>query len=81
MKFKLVETVAPSPEFPLLISANNCFDIGLSKYQFNQILNDPTAPVVKVGNKRYLKRDEFMKWLDRHISKNKYGYINFTSKM
>ena len=74
MKFKLAETVAP--EFPLLISANNCFDIGLSKYQFNQILNDPTAPVVKVGNKRYLKRDEFMKWLDREDINNNRVLLN-----
>lgn len=57
--------------FPYLISANNCFDLGLSKYQFTKILNDPSAPVVTVGSKRYLKRDEFFKWLDENPANNR----------
>ena len=70
MRFKRLGS-EPLDSFSYLISANDCYELGLSKYQFNQILNDPTAPVVKVGNKRYLKRDEFMKWLDDNPANNK----------
>ncbi len=57
--------------FPYLISANDCYDLGLSKYQFTQVLNDPSAPVVTIGKKRYLKREEFFKWLDDNPANNK----------
>jgi len=64
MKFKKMSAEL-FDAFPYLISASECHELGLSKYQFTKILNDPTAPVVTIGSKRYLKREEFFKWLDK----------------
>lgn len=70
MKFKKMSNELLNA-FPYLISASDCYDLGLSKYQFTKILNDPSAPVVTIGSKRYLKREEFFKWLDSNPANNK----------
>lgn len=51
--------------FPLLLSAKDLQKMGLSRAMSYQILNREDLPVIKIGERKMVKRDEFLAWLDR----------------
>lgn len=55
----------PKNELPLLLSAKDLQQMGLSRAMSYQILNRLDVPVIKIGDRKMVKRDEFLAWLDR----------------
>lgn len=51
--------------FPLLLSAKDIQKMGISRSMSYQILNRSDVPVIKIGDRKMVKRDEFLAWLDR----------------
>lgn len=51
--------------FPLLLSAKDLQKMGISRSMSYQILNRSDVPVIKIGDRKMIKRDEFLAWLDR----------------
>lgn len=51
--------------FPLLLSAKDIQKMGISRAMSYQILNRSDLPVIKIGDRKMIKRDEFLAWLDR----------------
>lgn len=52
-------------EMPMLISAKDIEKItGVSHAMAYSILNSGDIPVFKIGSRKYVKRDDFLKWLD-----------------
>lgn len=51
--------------FPLLLSAKDLQKMGLSRAMSYQILNRGDLPVIKIGERKMVKHDEFLAWLDR----------------
>lgn len=52
-------------DFPLLLSAKDLQKMGLSRAMSYQILNRSDVPVIKIGDRKMVKRDDFLAWLDR----------------
>lgn len=52
-------------ELPLLISAKDMQKMGISRAMSYQILNRSDLPVIKIGERKMVKRDVFLAWLDR----------------
>ena len=52
-------------ELPLLISAKDMQKMGISRAMSYQILNRADLPIIKIGERKMVKRDEFLAWLDR----------------
>lgn len=52
-------------DFPLLLSAKDMQKMGISRAMSYQILNRSDLPVIKIGGRKMIKRDEFLAWLDR----------------
>lgn len=55
----------PKNELPLLLSAKDLQQMGLSRAMSYQILNRLDVPVIKIGDRKMIRRDEFLAWLDR----------------
>lgn len=51
--------------FPLLLSAKDLQKMGISRSMSYQILNRSDLSVIKIGERKMIKRDEFLAWLDR----------------
>lgn len=51
--------------FPLLLSAKDIQKMGISRSMSYQILNRSDVPVIKIGERKMVKRDEFLDWLNR----------------
>lgn len=49
---------------PVFISIKHCDILGLSPYQFRQMLTIPNIPVVTIGNKQYLIKEKFFEWIN-----------------
>lgn len=61
-------------EIPLLISAKDLQQMGISRAMSYQILNRNDIPVIRIGDRKMLKRDDFMRWLDKQtIGGDGYG--------
>ena len=49
---------------PIMLSANDLQAMGFTRTMAYSILNSDDLPVVKIGNRKYIQRDKFFKWLD-----------------
>ena len=49
---------------PIMLSANDLQAMGFTRTMDYSILNRDDLPVVKIGNRKYIQRDKFFKWLD-----------------
>lgn len=54
-------------EIPMLMSAKDIQELGVSRAMAYQILNRNDIPVLKIGDRKMVKREDFMAWLDRQI--------------
>lgn len=55
-----------SKELPMLLTIRNLTeDIGFSRAMAYQLLHREDMAVVVIGKRRFIKRDEFMKWIDK----------------
>lgn len=54
-------------EIPMLMSAKDIQELGVSRAMAYQILNRNDIPVLKIGDRKMVKRDDFMTWLDLQI--------------
>ena len=55
-------------EIPLLISAKDLQQMGISRAMSYQILNRSDIPIIKIGDRKMIKREEFLTWLDRQTT-------------
>ena len=58
---------------PIMLSANDLQAMGFTRTMAYSILNSIDVPVVKIGNRKFIQRDKFFKWLDskeNNIGKN-----------
>ena len=58
---------------PIMLSANDLQAMGFTRTMAYSILNSDDLPVVKIGNRKFIQRDKFFKWLDskeNNIGKN-----------
>ena len=58
---------------PIMLSANDLQAMGFTRTMAYSILNSIDVPVVKIGNRKFIQRDKFFKWLDskeNNTSKN-----------
>ncbi len=53
-----------SNEVPLLLSAKDLVNLGISRYMAYRILNREDVPVIKIGDRKLIKRDDFFAWLE-----------------
>lgn len=51
-------------ELPLLLSAKDLVNLGISRYMAYCILNREDVPVIKIGERKLIKRDDFFAWLE-----------------
>jgi hypothetical protein len=51
-------------EFPMMLTANDLQAMGFRRAMVYKILNSADVPVVKIGNRKFIQRDKFFKWLD-----------------
>lgn len=52
-------------ELPLLLTVRHLTDeIGLSRAMAYRLMHREDMPVVVIGRRRFLKRDDFLNWLD-----------------
>lgn len=49
---------------PIMLSANDLQAMGFTRTMAYSILNSDDLPVVKIGNRKFIQRDKFFKWLD-----------------
>lgn len=49
---------------PIMLSANDLQAMGFTRTMAYSILNSIDVPVVKIGNRKFIQRDKFFKWLD-----------------
>ena len=61
-------------ELPLLLTVKNLTDdIGLSRSMSYRLMHREDVPVVVIGTRRYVQRDEFLAWLNRQREGAEYG--------
>ena len=51
--------------YPMLIGIKHAKDFGLSRYQFNQLLQTDGVPTVRIGSKLYLDRDGLIAYIEK----------------
>lgn len=51
-------------DFPVLMSARDLQQVGMSRTMAYQTLNRADAPYVVIGGRRFMNRDLFFSWLD-----------------
>ena len=51
-------------ELPLLMDAKNLQALGFSRSVAYQLLNRADIPVIKVGGRKFVNRNEFFAWLN-----------------
>lgn len=51
-------------DMPLLLSAKDLVKLGVSRYMAYCILNREDVPVIKIGDRKMIKRDDFLAWLE-----------------
>ena len=49
---------------PIMLSANDLQSMGFTRTMAYSILNSDDVPVVKIGNRKFIQREKFFKWLD-----------------
>lgn len=54
-------------EIPMLMSAKDIQKMGISRAMAYQILNRTDIPILKIGERKLIKRDDFLTWLDSCI--------------
>ncbi len=55
---------------PMMLSANELQAMGFTRTMVYKILNSEEVPVVKIGNRKFIQKDKFFKWLDSKESNN-----------
>lgn len=54
-------------ELPLILNVNHIVSLlGISRAYAYEILHDQTLPVIVIGKRRLVERDQFRRWLDTH---------------
>ena len=51
-------------DMPMMLTANDLQVMGFRRAMVYKILNSADVPVVKIGNRKFIQRDKFFKWLD-----------------
>lgn len=51
-------------DMPMMLTANDLQAMGFRRAMVYKILNSADVPVVKIGNRKFIQRDKFFKWLD-----------------
>lgn len=51
-------------DMPMMLTANDLQTMGFRRAMVYKILNSADVPVVKIGNRKFIQRDKFFKWLD-----------------
>lgn len=54
-------------EIPMLMSAKDIQKMGISRAMAYCILNRDDVPILKIGDRKMVKREDFLKWLDDQI--------------
>ena len=49
---------------PMMLSANDIQTMGFTRTTAYNILNRDDVPVVKIGSRKFLARDQFFDWVD-----------------
>ena len=55
---------------PILLSARDAGNIGLTRAAFYRLLNQEDVPCVTIGGRKYLHRDRFFAWLNERAGGN-----------
>lgn len=67
-------------EIPMLMSAKDIQKMGISRAMAYCILNRDDIPIVKIGDRKMVKREDFLKWLDEQIVNNREDNANEMDK-
>lgn len=51
-------------DIPLMMTANDIQNVGFSRTMAYQILNRSDVPVVVIGERKFVKKDNFFNWLN-----------------
>lgn len=51
-------------DFPVLMSAHDLQQVGMSRTMAYRTLNRDDAPYIVIGGRRFMNRDLFFSWLD-----------------
>lgn len=51
-------------DVPVLLSAKDLVKLGVTRYMAYCILNREDVPVIKIGDRKLIKRDDFFAWLE-----------------
>lgn len=68
-------------EFPMMLTANDLQAMGFHRNMVYQILNRSDVPVVKIGKRKFVRRDKFFSWLEEQEIKNEEGENNNGSEI
>lgn len=68
-------------EFPLMLTANDMQAMGFHRNMVYQILNRSDVPVVRIGKRKFVRRDKFFSWLEEQEIKNEEGGKNNGSEV
>jgi hypothetical protein len=49
---------------PMMLSANDIQSMGFARTMVYKILNRKDVPVVKIGNRKFIRKDKFFAWLE-----------------
>jgi hypothetical protein len=50
---------------PMMLSANDIQSMGFARTMVYKILNRKDVPVVKIGNRKFIRKDKFFEWLEK----------------
>lgn len=53
-------------DIPYMVSARHMQRMGLSRNAVYAMFNRSDFPAIQYGNRRYIRKDRLMDWLDRH---------------
>lgn len=51
-------------EVPMLLSAKDLVNMGITRYMAYRILNREDVPVIQIGDRKLIQRDDFFAWLE-----------------
>ncbi len=52
-------------DMPLLLSAKDLVKLGITRYMAYRILNREDVPVIRIGDRKLIKQDDFFAWLEK----------------
>ena len=60
-------------EFQMMLTANDLQAMGFHRNMVYQILNRSDVQVVRIGKRKFVRRDKFFSWLEEQEIKNEEG--------